>query len=216
MKKALLFFTLFFFFVFLSAEDVKTGEYDFGDITVTLFEKESPEAEKARKEAEAKEESERAKADAEKKKEREEINAEWKKPVYFQATAGIGAGSSIFAVNADLNLGFLVYPFKKGNLYLGIDAGFRYYPRYYDMISVPLQLNFAVDFKAKNGSLKYAGLWFSIGADMNIDEDACLMVTTAWSMGAEFVFNNNFVLRPGVYGFLEEFPDVSVAIGYRF
>ena len=205
MKKFALFFTFFLLFGFLIAEDVKTGEYDFGDVTVTLFEEESPKAEKARKEAEAKEENEHRK-----------IDAEWKKPVCFQATAGIGAGSSIFAVNADLNLGFLVYPFKKGNLYLGVDVAFRYYPRYYDMISVPLQLNFAVDFKAKNGSLKYAGIWFSIGADMNIDEDACLMVTTAWSMGAEFVFNNNFVLRPGVYGFLEEFPDVSVAIGYRF
>ena len=46
MKKFALFFTVFLFFAFLAAEDVKTGEYDFGDITVTLFEEESPEAER--------------------------------------------------------------------------------------------------------------------------------------------------------------------------
>ena len=43
MKKFALFFTFFLFFGFLSAEEVKTGEYDFGDITVTLFEEREPE-----------------------------------------------------------------------------------------------------------------------------------------------------------------------------
>ena len=231
MKKALLFLTFFLFSVFVIAEEVQVGEYKIEDVTITLFEERKAEPEKA--------------AEAGDKEEEVEPEDEKEKPntVYFQPTAGLGTGSSLFSLSAEFNLGFLVaHTKRKNNFYIGLDAGFRYHPRYDNMISVPIQANFAADFKSRNGSLKYAGLWFSIGVDLNygIDMDSyeyqyhqkadwdsftwfdffgekkSFRIFPAWALGSNFVFRNNIVLRTGIYGFYGQYPNLLIAVGYRF
>ena len=225
MKKPLLFFTLFFFFVFLSAEEVQVGEYDFGDITVTLFEEESPEAEKARKEAE--------------EKEKPVLNEEGKicccnisdekafepKKFYIQPAIGSGTGLSFFRFTAALDADFLVARREKINYYVGldIDARFSYYigsdPR-----EIAVQANVVFDFLRDDPNLRSASLWISAGIDLifirdMIDgdyEDYVFEYSQAWGLGVDMVFKNYVVLKLGIDGFVGIWPDLTIAVGYRF
>ena len=104
MKKFALFLTVFLFFGFLIAEEVKTGEYDFGDITVTLFEEREPEPE------------------PEKAEEAEPETKEKSKFFYVQPVLGIELGNIAFGTLFNLDIDFLVAETKrKNNIYLGVD-----------------------------------------------------------------------------------------------
>ncbi|MBQ4437442.1 hypothetical protein II898_01060 [bacterium] len=225
MKKLLLFFTVFLFFGFLSAEDVKTGEYDFGDITVTLFEEREPEAEKARKEAE--------------EKEKPVLNEEGKicccdipdekafepKKFYIQPALGFGTGLSLYRFTAALDADFLVARREKINYYVGldIDARFSYYigsdPR-----EIAVQANVVFDFLRDDPNLRSASLWISAGIDLifirdMIDgdyEDYVFEYSQAWGLGVDMIFKNYVVLKLGIDGLVGIWPDLTIAVGYRF
>ena len=155
-------------------------------------------------------------------------------PVYFQGTLGFATGSSLFSLSTDFNLGFLVAHTKReNNIYLGIDADFRYnpYKEHEHSIEVPLQLNFAVDFKMKNVGLQYSGFWISGGVDLTYGVDCAtdshyrtvspswqkqFRLKPAWAAGGNFIFKYNIVLRTALYGFYGKYPNVLVSAGYRF
>ena len=112
MKKFALFFTFFLFFGFLAAEDVKTGEYDFGDITVTLFEEREPEPEpepEPEKEPEPKP-AEPAPETAEMADLNKSLRENHVKPKFFyiQPAFGFGTGLSLYRPTIALNADFLV------------------------------------------------------------------------------------------------------------
>ena len=225
MKKLLLFFTFFLFFGFLIAEDVKTGEYDFGDITVTLFEAESPEAEKARKEAE--------------EKEKPVLNEEGKicccditdekafepKKFYIQPALGVGTGLSLYRFTAALDADFLVARTEKINYYVGldIDARFSYFVGA-DPREIAVQANAVFDFLRDDPNLRSASFWISAGIDFMfirkmIDgdyEDYVFKYSQAWGLGVDMVFKNYVVLKLGIDGWVGIWPDLTVALGYRF
>ena len=153
MKKLLLFLTVFLFFGFLIAEEVKTGEYDFGDITVTLFEEREPEPE-PEKEPEPEPEPEK---EPEVEKQEEKVapeNKEKPKIFYIQPIAGIGVMMEHLSFTVALDSYFLLDPQgRKMNFYLGTEIGFRYTP-YIDyntsfiegrIFEVPIQALFVFD-----------------------------------------------------------------------
>jgi|GEM_PF-3168034 hypothetical protein len=217
MKKTLLFFTVFLLFGFLSAEDVKTGEYDFGDVTVTLFEEReaAPEPKKVseeEREVEAKEEP------------------EW---FYVQPALGIETGNVFFATVINLDIDFLVGRTKrKNNIYLGFDLGMTTSPidHFY---AVPIQANISFDFKQKDPNLNFVSLWMSFGINLNFwsyrEHSGWMGVSTAWRTGLDIVFAKDVVIKVGLdkspwallhkynYGNVRGlYLSFMVALGYRF
>lgn len=226
MKKLLLFFTIFLLFGLLSAEDVKTGEYDFGDITVTLFEEESPEAEKARKEAE--------------EKEKPVLNEEGKicccnisdekafepKKFYIQPALGVGTGASMYRVNFSLDADALVASTKKINYYIGLDIDARISALWgFEPRELALQLNGVFDFIQEGvPELISAGLWISAGIDLfwirgmtegDLTEHH-FEYSQAWGFGVDLVFKNYMILKLGIEGIIGIYPDLTIVVGYRF
>ena len=219
MKKLLLLFTLFLFFNFLSAEDVKTGEYDFGDITVTLFEEREPEP---------KPEPEKAEEDPEPKP-AEPVPEIREKPKFFyiQPALGFGTGLSGYRVTAALDAGFLAGSTEVANFYVGLDFDFRA-----GMVALLLkdskefavQANGVFDFAVANPELKNVDLWISLGFDLIYGgkyheedfQDPSFYYVQAWGIGLDFVFTNNIILKAGIDGFLGIIPDLTLLVGYRF
>jgi len=214
MKKTLLFFTVFLFFGFLVAEDVKTGEYDFGDVTVTLFEEREPEPE------------------PEKEPEPEPVEPvpeirEKPKFFYIQPALGFGTGVSGYRVTAALDAGFLVGSTEVANFYVGLDFDFRA-----GMVALLLkdskefavQANGVFDFAVANPELKNVDLWISLGFDLIYGgkyheedfQDPSFYYVQAWGIGLDFVFTNNIILKAGIDGFLGIIPDLTLLVGYRF
>ena len=217
MKKTLLFVTVFLLFGFLSAEDVKTGEYDFGDVTVTLFEEReaAPEPEKVseeEREAETKDEP------------------EW---FYVQPALGIETGNVFFATVINLDIDFLVGRTKrKNNIYLGFDLGMTTSPidHFY---AVPIQANISFDFKQKDPNLNFVSLWMSLGINLNFwsyrEHSGWMGVSAAWRTGLDIVFAKDVVIKVGLdkspwallnkynYGNVRGlYLSFMVALGYRF
>ncbi|MBQ3369216.1 hypothetical protein IJG44_09995 [bacterium] len=211
MKKLLLFLTVFLFFGFLIAEDVKTGEYDFGDITVTLFEEREPEPE------------------PEKAEEAEPETKEKTKFFYVQPVLGIELGNIAFGTLFNLDIDFLVAQTKrKNNIYLGLDLGMTGAP-YYRFITVPLQANITFDFKQKDPNLNYVSLWMSIGAAFNFwvyrDYSGWKGTAVAWRTGLSMIFVNDMVIKIGldrlpvekdVHNLRGLYLSLIIALGYRF
>ncbi|MBO4698958.1 hypothetical protein J5690_05030 [bacterium] len=234
MKKTLLFFTFFLFFAFLAAEDVKTGEYDFGDITVTLFEEREPEPEPEKEpEPEPVEPTDLNTAlkvnDSEPEKEPEPVPEIREKPKFFyiQPALGFGTGVSGYRVTAALDAGFLVGSTEVANFYVGLDFDFRA-----GMVALLLkdskefavQANGVFDFAVANPELKNVDLWISLGFDLIYGgkyheedfQDPSFYYVQAWGIGLDFVFTNNIILKAGIDGFLGIIPDLTLLVGYRF
>ena len=217
MKKTLLFFTFFLFFAFLAAEDVKTGEYDFGDITVTLFEEREPEPE-----PEKEPEPEPA----------EPVPEIREKPKFFyiQPALGFGTGLSLYRPTIALNADFLVGHTPKVNFYVGLDLDFRKPIFEYDLlnpiIDSAIQTNGVVDFHVGNETeLRSISIWTSFGLDLAYAQDckkdegcqpATLRYMPGWGTGFDFVFDNYVVFGIGLDGFLGFYPDLTLLVGYRF
>ncbi|MBQ3369220.1 hypothetical protein IJG44_10015 [bacterium] len=230
MKKFALFFTVFLFFAFLAAEDVKTGEYDFGDITVTLFEEREPEPEpepEPEKEPE-KEENQSCGCDVSREPD--------KKPekFFFQASAGVLTGIN-FNLAANFDFGFLVFHSPAGNnLYLGFETDFRYAMKNwmvddrddYNIFEIPFQAHLTVDFKNKNPFVPYLSMWFSLGAELLLESEADsprdskkfkgARAAVAWGTGLNLVLKNGVVFKTGLEGYKGMYPVLLFALGYRF
>ena len=225
MKKLFLFFTVFLFFGFLNAEDVKTGEYDFGDITVTLFEERNPEPEKELVPEPAEPAPETA--EMELKNVSRETPAEKPKFFYIQPALGFGTGISGYRVTAALDAGFLVGSTEVANFYIGLDFDFRagmVALLLKDSKEFAIQANGVFDFAVANPELKNVDLWISLGFDLIYGgkyheedfQDPSFYYVQAWGIGLDFVFTNNIILKAGIDGFLGIIPDLTLLVGYRF
>ena len=237
MKKTLLFLTIFLFFGFLSAEDVKTGEYDFGDITVTLFEEREAVPEKERKPEPEKERKKDVAAKTENGGTGRDIpgkTEEKPKKFFFQAAAGVLTGIN-FNVAANFDFGFLVLQSPAGdNFYFGFETDFRYAMKNWivddydecDIFEIPLQVHLTVDFKNKNPLVPYLSMWFSIGGEILLESEADspyetkrskgARVAAAWGTGLNLVLKDSVIFKTGIEGYKGMYPVLLFALGYRF
>ena len=217
MKKFALLFTIFLFFAFLAAEDVKTGEYDFGDITVTLFEDREPEP---------KPEPEKAEEDPEPKP-AEPVPEIRPKFFYIQPALGFGTGLSGYRVTAALDADFFVGQTSAVNCYVGLDFDFRagmLALLLKDSKEFAIQANGVFDFAVVNPELKNVDIWMSLGFDLIYGgiyheeefQESTFIYMPAWGIGLDFVFTNNIILKVGIDGFLGMIPDLTLLVGYRF
>ena len=230
MKKIALFFTVFLFFGFLTAEEVQVGEYTIEDVTITLFEDREPEPEP---------EPEPAK---EAEKEPEPGDAEcgcgnsgktYEKPKFFyiQPSLGFGSGLSLYRPTAALDAGFLVGSTPEVNYYVGLDLDF-WWPllsitdRYDPILNFFVKADGVFDVMTGNNPyIRSVSLWISVGLDMmyghKIDDvgkkfDAAVRYNVAWGTGVDLVFRNYLVLKLGLDSFWGFVPDCTFAVGYRF
>ena len=233
MKKLLLFFTAFLLFGLLNAEGVKTGEYDFGDITVTLFEEREPQAEP---EVEPEPEKE-PEAEDKNKTEADKIGLpEW---VYIQPMFSVGVtrggdDPSVFTevFNASVQIDFRIAHTKGGhNFYLGLDLGFKYHHLLYHAWDIPLLSNVVFDFKTnvKNNTPEYVSIWFAFGVGIGhydpyyvdlISSDSTIehgsAIRHSWGIGTDLKFENGIVLQFGIKSLAFLIPIPMVGLGYRF
>ena len=204
MKKTLLFFTVFLFFAFLSAEEVKNES------------------------AEPQLQSENVQEAT------EHLKNKVKEPKFFhvQPAIGFGTGMSLFRPITAVDIGFLVGSVQeKTNVYLGLQAGFKYF--FWDQfIDLPLQLKTDFNFKLPNQYVDYLVFWISLGVDLNFAQDYLTIVLQdgsastnkkwhfsvmpAWGTGVDLIFKNSVVLRFGIESFLHMYPELIIGLGYRF
>ena len=148
---------------------------------------------------------------------------------YIQPALGVGSGFSIFRTTAALDIDFLLKRFDSSgvNLYTGFDFDFRYMTLYWwNIIELALQANAVIDIDLKNQPhLKSVSVWASLGLLLLFDKDEVdeyywsdyfLILRTAWGMGTDLVFKNDMILKLGLDAFLGFYPDLTVAVGYRF
>lgn len=217
MKKTLLFLSVFFFFGFLIAEEVRIGEYTIENVTITLFEERDSESE-----------SEKA-AESVSSEEGESDTGEPGK-YYIQPALGIETGNVAFAPFFNLDIDFLVAETKrKNNIYLGFDLGILYAPTD-NFFAFPLQGNITFDFKQKDPNLKYVSYWMSLGVDLTFwsyrDSAGWYAASVAWRTGLSIVFINDMIIKVGLdtsprIRIYEDFPrglylSLMAALGYRF
>ena len=243
MKKLLLFLTVFFFFGFVIAEEVQVGEYTIEDVTITLFEereeepKPEPEPKPEKVGPEVGKPEEKTVPAAENKSFDNDVSRETiEKPekFFFQAAAGVLTGIN-FNLAANFDFGFLVFHSPAGhNLYLGFETDFRYAMKNwivdsyddYDICEIPFQAHLTVDFKNKNPFVPYLSMWFSIGAEVLLENEADSPYDTkkfkgaraaaAWGTGLNLVLKNSVVFKTGIEGYQGKYPVLLFALGYRF
>ena len=202
MKKTVSFFLIFLLFGFLTAEtalkDLKSRE------------------------AEIKPESES----------QENASSSGKKPKWYYLEPAAGIGFAVFNLNFDVTFDslFLVKHTKKGlNLYLGPEIGFRYFPALVDdtqTFELPIQAKFAFD--SKISALPYVsrfGIWVSLGVDLiwehaffakdYSDNEFKYLTWVAWSLGFNFVLENNVIIKFGFADYFN-FSNMIFLVGYRF
>ena len=211
MKKTFLFLTVFLFFAFLSAEEVKNEPAE-----------SQPQSENAQK------------TDSEAACSCDDSNENNEKPEFFyiQPAIGFGTGMSLFRPITAVDIGFLVGSVQeKTNVYLGLQAGFKYF--FWDQfIDLPLQLKTDFNFKLPNQYVDYLVFWISLGVDLNFAQDYLTIVLQdgsastnkkwhfsvmpAWGTGVDLIFKNSVVLRFGIESFLHMYPELIIGLGYRF
>ena len=233
MKKPLLFLTVFLFFGFLIAEEVQVGEYTIEDVTITLFEERKPEP--------APEPEEESAMEPEPEKEPEpELNTEGMicccdvfnygnidpKKFYIQPAIGVGTGFSLYRFNLSLDADVLVARTKKVNYYIGLDIDARMSGLFLlDPRELVLQVSGVFDFIQEGvPELMSASLWISAGIDLFLirgmrDGDLTehhFEYSQAWGFGVDLVFKNYVILKFGIEGIIGIWPDLTIAVGYRF
>jgi hypothetical protein len=237
MKKLLLFFTVFLFFAFLAAEDVKTGEYDFGDITVTLFEEREavpePEPEpEPEKEPEPKP-AEPAPETAEMADLNKSLRENHVKPKFFyiQPLGGVEISEMYFSFIVALDSYFLLNHNADSavNVYLGTEIGFKYTPvidsladdMEAHLFEFPIQALFVIDAQVSPQYSTRLGGWVSLGPDLVLEKfegtDSVDYNYITWFM-CGFGLNVSFgdlVIKLGTSGSMRNFDFIALA-GYRF
>ncbi|MBO4699010.1 hypothetical protein J5690_05295 [bacterium] len=221
MKKLIFFLTFFFFFGFLIAEEVQVGEYTIEDVTITLFEDRKPEPE-----PEPEPEKEVEKVEEVEQKSPLENKAKGPKPFYIQPAIGVGTGASMYRFNLSLDADVLVARTKKVNYYIGLDIDARTSALWgFEPRELVLQLNGVFDFIQEGvPELMSASLWISAGIDLFLirgmrDGDLTehhFEYSQAWGFGVDLVFKNYVILKFGIEGIIGIWPDLTIAVGYRF
>ena len=223
MKKLLLFLTVFFFFGFVSAEEVQVGEYTIEDVTITLFEDREPE----------KEPEPEPEPGPEKAEEAEPETKEKTKFFYVQPTVEIGAAMAIFPrVGVALDTGFLVGTIQdKTNVYLGLDFDLKLLPSLYGhafpVLSFPVLVSTVFDIALQNQPvLKSISVRLALGANMWLSRieyssgeaysNLKFYADYGWGTGFDLVFKNSMVFKFSIEGYWIYFPDLLVGLGYRF
>lgn len=148
------------------------------------------------------------------------------KKFYIQPALGVGTGLSLFRTTAALDIDFLLIDSSGINLYMGFDIDFRYMTVWSNLIELALQANAVADIDLKNQPhLKSVSVWVSLGLLLFFDKDEIdeycwsdyfLVLRPAWGIGTDLVFKNGMILKLGLDGFLGFYPDLTVAVGYRF
>ena len=209
MKKTFLFFTVFLFFAFLSAEEVKNEPAE-----------SQPQSENAQK------------TDSEAACSCDDSNKNNEKPnfFYFQPAIGFGMGMSAYRPTVGLNADFLVSHTEQINYYVGLDLDFKVSFLTYDCAKLPMgfaiQANGVFDFMVNNSELRSVGLWIALGLNLVSEYDAIgdgvfeetrsLSYSATYGIGLDFVFENYVILKVGLDSFLFWFPDLTILVGYRF
>ena len=235
MKKPLLFFTVFFFFSFLTAEEVQVGEYKIEDVTITLFEEREPEPEP---EPEPELEPEPEKEPEPEQKSPLENKAKGPKPFYIQpmVSAGVSAGGyddMVYGViGTNVDFAFHLAGTRQGhNIYLGFNFGAKYSHSLYRTVEIPVQSKLVFDFKTNSpyGTPEYASLWIALGlcagrydetyivaVDPDEDVDPEWGMNASWGIGTDLTFANGIVFQFAIKSFAFIFPIPSLGFGYRF
>ena len=156
--------------------------------------------------------------------------------MFYQLSAGLGLGASIFSFRINNDMDFLLKHTKGGtNVYLGLEIDFRYSPYIDDhsIYEIPLQLNFMFDFPLRHHNISRIALWFSGGIDLAFgylsyydyddgeldngeDRDSHFKVLAAWGFGVNMLFKNDLTLKLGFDSFYGKYPDLICVAGYRF
>lgn len=160
--------------------------------------------------------------------------------MFYQLSAGLGLGASIFSFRINNDFDFLLKHTKTGtNVYMGLEVDFRYSPYLDDhsIYEIPLQINFLFDFPVNHRTINRLALWFSAGVDLAFgylfyydynhdeydedwenkkDNDTLFKVLAAWGFGVNMLFHNDVTLKLGFDSFYGKYPDVICAAGYRF
>lgn len=194
MKKALLFFAAFFFFGFVSAEEVKNESIEL-----------QPQSENTQQAVS--ETDKTANASREKNK----------KPKFFyiQPAVGFGTGMSFYRFTVALDADFLIAHTPSVNFYVGLDLDFRK-PFFLATVDFAVQTNGVVDIVIGGSELKSLSIWTSLGLDISGGGLSHLVYRPGWGTGFDFVFDNNVILKVGIDGFLGIYPDLTLLVGYRF
>lgn len=155
--------------------------------------------------------------------------------IFYQPSAGIGLGASIFSFRINNDIDFLLKHTPGGtNVYMGLEIDFRYSPYFGDhsIYEIPLQMNFLFDFPVNHKTIERVALWFSAGVDLAIgylpyydysddydeesESDSRFEVMAAWGFGVNMLFYNDITLKLGFDSFYGKYPDIICAAGYRF
>ena len=169
------------------------------------------------------------------KQESEPVKEEQPSKVFYQLSAGIGLGASLFSMRLNNDIDFLLKHTKNGtNFYMGLEIDFRYSPYIGEnsIYEIPIQANIMFDFPLNHRNLSRIALWFSAGVDMafgypsyyydyddDVDEKDCgtiFKAMAAWGFGVNMLFKNDVTLKLGFDSFYGKYPDIICAVGYRF
>ena len=203
MKKTLLFFTVFLFFTFLNAEEVKNES------------------------AEPQSQSENAQETA---ADTDLNQAETDDDIFhFQPMAGVGFGFlSILRLNTNLDFYFNVsHTRHNNNIYLGFGTGLYYAPVWEYFFEIPIYGNFVVDFATRRSKvLKSASLrieagylmlyWQAHKSILGFDVKDSMFYWFIFGVGTDLLFKHDIVLRIVFENGELLLPTFSMALGYRF
>jgi len=217
MKKLILLLSVCLFCGITAAEEAKVTEYDIEDPVIILYEEKEPEPEP---EPVFNTEGMVCCCDVSNK------DNTAPKRFYIQPAVGIGTGASIYRFNLSLDAGFLVAHTYKINYYVGLDIDartsflFELEPR-----ELALQVNGVFDFIQRGvPELMSASVWISLGIDLfwirdRVEEDYTdhrFKYRQAWGFGVDLVFKNYVIIKLGLEGIIGIYPDLTIAVGYRF
>ena len=140
-----------------------------------------------------------------------------------------------FGTGFDFNFKVFEEPYGggAGNLFVGFGFDFKYWVKtamygyeHYNaekddylkddesrnnLINIPIQANFGYEFKISNPTLRYIGLWTSLGMGIDMDvyhdddyrdnkKETFLQFSFAWDISLDMIFKNGMLLNIGVGG----------------
>ena len=147
---------------------------------------------------------------------------------YVQPALGIGTGMSIFRTNATLDIDFFLKQSKNARGYMGFDIDLRYMTIVWESeVELALQMNAVIDVNVTDPRMKSVSFWVSAGLLLYFEKDDddgyeskwggySLVLHPAWGFGTDLVFRNGMILKIGIDGFQGKYPDLTLAVGYRF
>ena len=242
MRKISIFLTVFLFFGLVIAEEVKVGEYDFGDMTIILFEERKPGPEPEPEEESAMELEPEKEPEVQPEPEPETaemsdlnnaLEEHYGKPefFYFQPLLEGIVGMIVSEIGLGFDLGFHVASTDVAHIYAGFSARAVTYvgDANMDLLLLP-KLDF--NFKLKDKYLDWIAFWFGIGAEFYSMQSAVYTAEhdgywipdmnfsfsglPAWGIGVDLIFKNYVVLKLGVSTFALIYPELMLGLGYRF